>query len=73
MAESIWYCPGVRTKKIAEGMEVIFMRGKYNKRNKVAHPGKTFGDGTEVWKVVTIPSKGEIFFIRNGKKLVKLL
>ena len=49
------------------------MKGKYNKRNKVAYPGKIFGDGTKVWKVVTIPSKGETFFIRNGKKLVKLL
>ena len=28
MAESIWHCPGIRTKKIAEGVEVILREGK---------------------------------------------
>ena len=73
IAESIWYCPGATIEKIAGGLEVIFVRLRDNKKQKVDHPRKTFADGTQVWKVVTIPSDREAFFIRNGKNLVKLL
>ena len=73
IAESIWYCPGATIEKIAGGLEVTFVRVRYNKEQKVDHPRKTFADGRQVWNVVTIPSNGEAFFIRNVKDLVKLL
>ena len=37
------------------------------------HPCKILSERTKVRNVVTIPSNGEAFFIRNGKNLVKLL
>lgn len=73
IAETMWYCPGADIKEIAEGLEVRFVRERLNKKKKVDHPGKVFGDGTKAWKVLTIPSKGEALYIRNGRKLVELL
>ena len=34
IAESMWYCPGAEIKKIAEGLELTFIRVKYNKKQK---------------------------------------
>lgn len=73
ITESIWYCPGATIEKIAEGLELTFIRVKNNKKQKVEHLRKILREGTKVWNVVTIPSNGEAFFIRNGKDLVKLL
>jgi len=39
----------------------------------VDHTGKVFRDGTKAWNVLTIPSKGGAFYIRNDRKLVELL
>ena len=73
ITESMWYCPSAEIKKIAEGLELTFIRVKYNKKQKVEHLRKILREGTKVWNVVTIPSNGEAFFIRNVKDLVKLL
>ena len=73
ITESMWYCPGAQIKKIAEGLELTFIRVKYNKKQKVEHPRKILSEGEKVWNVVTIPSNGKAFFIRNAKNLVKLL
>jgi hypothetical protein len=73
ITESMWYCPGAEIKKIAESLELTFIRVKYNKKQKVEHLRKILREGTKGWNVVTIPSNGEAFFIRNGKDLVKLL
>jgi hypothetical protein len=73
IVESMWYCPGAEIKKIAEGLDLTFIRVKYNKKQTVEHLRKILREGTKVWNVVTIPSNGEAFFIRNGRNLVKLL
>ena len=73
ITESMWYCLGAEIKKIAEGLELTFIRVKNNKKQKVEHLRKILREGTKVWNVVTIPSNGEAFLIRNGKDLVKLL
>ena len=72
ITELIWYSPGAEIKKIDEGQELIFISVKYSKKQKVEHLRKILREGTKVWNVVTIPSNGEAFFIRNGKNLVKL-
>lgn len=73
ITELMWYCSGAEIKKIAEDLELTFIWVKYNKKQKVEHLRKILREGTKVWNVVTIPSNGEAFFIRNGKNLVKLL
>ena len=71
LAESLYYCPGVKATTTKKGVEFTFVRSGIKKKPKVDYPAKPVKKGG-ILKVVTVPTKGGSVFLRDGKKLVKL-
>ena len=72
LVETMYHCPGAKSKTTDDGIELSFVRASFRKRPEVDHPAKKVKkDGKLEW-VITVPAPSGKVWVRQGKKLAKL-